>query len=331
MHGSVVVVQIREARELPDNISSYAEVTFANQRYSTQVKPSNSQPVWNEKFTFDVVTGREVIGIQVYDSAFAGLRAIGSCEYELSKLLPPEFTFDDWLPLLGPDNKQVVAQAKVCFQWIKSRVLFFENLIGKIEAQLNDYTNELGYHEGLLTSLYGRGVAETWVAPFGFLAMPLLPRTVPQKSPGQPSPMPKSPTREPVEIIGQVQVLERRVKGRVDTFAPEVARVLGLGKQNWHDLSGIGSLIYLALSGLMLFARPNLVDMVIASMCFYATMIDRKMLEQKFTYLLIFLVLSLLSDMMWLAFCASVLLSPSSRILLMELITTPETRTYSVT
>ena len=46
--------------------------------------------------------------------------------------------------------------------------------------------------------------------------------------------------------------------------------------------------------------------MLIAIMCYYATAIDRKQLEENFHYLLGLLVGSVVYDLLWLAFCATV-------------------------
>jgi len=154
MHGSILVVQIHEARDLPGTPSVYAEVIFADQRQATQIKPNTNKPFWNEKFSFDVITGTERIVINLCSSEFAGRRVIGSCTYELKSLLSPDYTFDNWLPLKSKEG-QIVGQIKFSLQWIVSRVEFFNCVINKIDKQLIDSKNDLGYYTENLNILHG--------------------------------------------------------------------------------------------------------------------------------------------------------------------------------
>jgi len=154
MTGSVLVVQIREARDLPGIAPTFAEVTFDEQRQATRARPASKSPLWNEKFSFDVVTGKEVLNVSVCSEEFGGRRIFGTCEYLLSSLNGPDYTFDNWAPLKN-DREQVVGQIKVSLQWIVSRVEFFNNLINKVDKELSDNQAELTYNENRLEILYG--------------------------------------------------------------------------------------------------------------------------------------------------------------------------------
>ncbi len=109
-------------------------------------------------------------------------------------------------------------------------------------------------------------------------------------------------------VFQQVELLEEKAKGRVDVIVPKITEALGLTTYSWAELSNYGTLIFLILSGLALFARPDLVNLSVAAMCFYAAAVDRKLLEEKLTYLLIFLACSLFTDLLWIGFCAGVCL-----------------------
>lgn len=45
----------------------YAVLKFGNQQQKSNYIKQELNPVWNEVFTFDVVTGREVLEITLYD------------------------------------------------------------------------------------------------------------------------------------------------------------------------------------------------------------------------------------------------------------------------
>ncbi len=149
MQGSILVVQVKEAHDVPAQ-PCYVEVALQDQRQSTQIKP---EPVWNEKFSFDVVTGKEVVIAQLCVNEFAGRKVLGSSSFELVRLLPPEYTFEDWLTMRSEDDKQPFGRIRLSLQWIVSRVEFFTNLISRIDKEIADRRNELGFHEEKLTIL----------------------------------------------------------------------------------------------------------------------------------------------------------------------------------
>jgi len=153
MSGSVLVVQVREATRLPGAPASFAEVIFDQQHQTTQIKPYQNRALWNEKFSFDVITGKEILIINVCSNEFAGRNIIGTCQFFLNKLQPPEYNFDDWTPLKDQNNKDA-GQIKVSLQWIYSRVEFFKNLISKLEAKILENENELKFCESRLSSLH---------------------------------------------------------------------------------------------------------------------------------------------------------------------------------
>lgn len=152
MQGSILVVQIHEARDLPGALTSYAEVNFGDQRQVTQAKPATNSPLWNEKFSYDVTTGQEEVTISVCSNEFAGGRIIGSCKYTIKSLIPPEYTFEGWLPLKSASD-QIVGKVKLSLQWIYSRVEFFTNLTNKVDKQNVDWQNELGFYSQKLEIL----------------------------------------------------------------------------------------------------------------------------------------------------------------------------------
>ncbi len=101
-------------------------------------------------------------------------------------------------------------------------------------------------------------------------------------------------------------VVENSMKRKVDDIVPKIANILQISHYPWDQISSIGSLVFLGMTGLMLFARSDLVNLLIAAICYYATSVDRKQLEEKNIYICIMLAGSLFYDLLWFAFCGSV-------------------------
>jgi len=92
------------------------------------------------------------------------------------------------------------------------------------------------------------------VEPFGFLRIAPAPSEVRRVSPEKPQPraVPLAQT--------DMYIMETSVKKRVDTIVPEIAKALRLSRFKLVQLTSIGSLIYLAMSALAMFARSDLLN-----------------------------------------------------------------------
>lgn len=69
---AIVSIRVVEARDLtPMDITGkadpYCVLRFGNQQQKSNYVKQDLNPVWNEVFTFDVETGKEVLEIIVYD------------------------------------------------------------------------------------------------------------------------------------------------------------------------------------------------------------------------------------------------------------------------
>ncbi|ORY03638.1 hypothetical protein K493DRAFT_206750 [Basidiobolus meristosporus CBS 931.73] len=56
------------------------------------------KPTWNEVVTFNIVEGRDRLGIQCYDENLRTHAFIGECVLELKKILA-QYTYDAWFPI----------------------------------------------------------------------------------------------------------------------------------------------------------------------------------------------------------------------------------------
>jgi hypothetical protein len=255
MHGSTLVIQICEARELPGTPAAFAEVTFGKDKQMTPVSKPSNNPVWNQKYSFDVETGQESLTIQLRTNDMINNR-LGSCSVPLAQLQGPEFSLDGWLELRN-DGPRPVGHLKVSLQWIKSRVAFFDGLIARIDLQLAENQKVATDSAKMLQILYGTPFSEL-PEPFGFLRIP---SQSPQ--PEQPSPVRKMAHKAEVAITTRALEIEKAIQAKVDTLVPRLALTLHLSQFRWADLTTWGSLIYITTSCLVLFSRPDFFNVVL--------------------------------------------------------------------
>ena len=93
MVGSVLTATIVEARELRSGRytgapNPYVVLQIEGQKSATDPVPKTVDPVFNEIISFDIVTGRESLVVQVFDHADIGSDTlIGQCEVTLDELV----------------------------------------------------------------------------------------------------------------------------------------------------------------------------------------------------------------------------------------------------
>lgn len=110
MEGSVLTVKIIEARELQSSrmsgsLNPYVVVSIESQRSQTDPVPSSCDPVWNEVIAYDIVTEKEPLTVEVFDSADIGRDAlVGRCEINL-KNLRDQLAHDEQFQLFNEKQK----------------------------------------------------------------------------------------------------------------------------------------------------------------------------------------------------------------------------------
>jgi hypothetical protein len=93
MVGSVLTATIVEARELRSGRytgtpNPYVVLQIEGQKSATDPVPKTVDPVFNEIISFDIVTGRESLIVQVFDHADIGSDTlIGQCEVTWDELI----------------------------------------------------------------------------------------------------------------------------------------------------------------------------------------------------------------------------------------------------
>lgn len=152
MTGSILIIQIVEARNLQGIRAAYAEVNFdSTDRQRTQPKENADSVIWNEKLTFDVVRGNEVALISAHNASTR--TTIGTATYNLRDYPVSELSQELWLPLMAKDMKEV-GQVKLIVQWIQSRVKHLAIRLDHLDAEINEAQKELEFYKTKLEILH---------------------------------------------------------------------------------------------------------------------------------------------------------------------------------
>lgn len=88
--------------------------------------------MWNEIITFDIVTGREPLRIEIYDKSDIGRdQLIGECEVDLKDLFD-QYKHDEWFSLIliqGGRNAINTGKIRLTLHWIHSRKKFLQDIL----------------------------------------------------------------------------------------------------------------------------------------------------------------------------------------------------------
>ena len=104
MSKGVLEVVILEGRNLKNcdffgENDAYVEI-YMNKKYKqrTIIIKNTNNPVWNERFTFNIHKGDNTIHFDVYDDDLIGRDTIGKCKVNLKHVFD-DGEFDEWIKL----------------------------------------------------------------------------------------------------------------------------------------------------------------------------------------------------------------------------------------
>ena len=165
MIGSVLTATLVEARELKSGrltgmVNPYVILSIEGQKSQTDRINPSSDPVWNEIISFDIVTGREPIVIQVFDIADIGRDAlIGETQIPL-ETLQDQYKHDEWFMLENPKNAALGGKIRINLHWIHSRRKFLEDILKIQDLAIEEDKQEKAMLEAQLANMK---------KPFGFI------------------------------------------------------------------------------------------------------------------------------------------------------------------
>lgn len=133
MVGSVLTVNPYEARDLisaklSGYASPYVSMSIEGQVQKTEVRESDNNPVWQEIITFDIVSGREPLIVQLFDRAGVGSDSlIGQCEIPLDALVD-QYKHDEWFEIENQKG-ELTGKVRLILHWIYSKKKFIQDII----------------------------------------------------------------------------------------------------------------------------------------------------------------------------------------------------------
>jgi len=102
--GTLEITIVVEGRSLKNcdffgKNDAYVELYLQKKyRQRTTIKKNSNNPVWNERFTFNIYKGDETIHFAVFDDDLIGRDSIGNCKVKLKHVFETNH-FDEWINL----------------------------------------------------------------------------------------------------------------------------------------------------------------------------------------------------------------------------------------
>ena len=163
---AIVSVRIIEARDLtPMDITGkadpYCVLKFGGQTQKSNFIKQELNPVWNEVFTFDVETGKEVMEVEVFDKDdfgtddFEGQFAFDLVDYA------DQAPHDEWFDLHGKNPQQKwQGKVRVVIQYVFSKTKM-------LTGYINMWSEQIENEEGEIKEL--KAILKHMESPFGFI------------------------------------------------------------------------------------------------------------------------------------------------------------------
>ncbi|CDW90728.1 c2 domain containing protein [Stylonychia lemnae] len=153
MENSVLTVHVLQAEDLRtldmedgSQTEPYVILAIENQKIETRPVSENPQnPVWDERFTFEIQNGQEDLQLLVVNKdAFGTNETIGRADINL-QFLKDQLKHDEWFDLeyQGQDNAARNSQSgagsvHVILQWIYCREKYFEQALQRVKETLEE-------------------------------------------------------------------------------------------------------------------------------------------------------------------------------------------------
>ena len=246
MKGSILTVDVIEAKDLvpmdTNGLSDpYVILECESQRVQSKYIPETLNPVWKEEFTFEIESNSAVLKVVVMDrDALLSDDYEGEVEIPLS-ILKDQMKYDQYFPLKNIDGskkgektlenpKEYYGKIHLSLQWIWSKVKYLEDIIQQWKDILAVDQKELQALEDQLTKLK---------KPFSHLE---------QQSDWN--------IREERSFSANVPVYEPNFISNIDGYAEKNVFIYF----DSRITRNIVALIYIFISIIVMFARPDFVN-----------------------------------------------------------------------
>lgn len=231
----------------------FCEVQVGNsQSLQTRSNVLTARPLWDERLLFDVKRANDIAEVRVYgDSGLAGRSLIGKWNYPLEVLAAlEESKFDDWVDI--KDGARVTGKIKVSVTLVGNEVQSLNEKIKASQGAIEKSNEVLRDIQEALNFIH---------TAFDF----------PKELPVHPDTTKGSPTKFSPEKIHKYLPTWRLVEDGldkaqdnlgvyVDEYAPKISGIVGLDKAGWAKISQYGSMIFIVLTTLVAFGKPDFLN-----------------------------------------------------------------------
>jgi hypothetical protein len=236
MNGSVLTVNVVEAQNLKamNNGTSDPYVTLACERQKIETKyvTGDTNPVWNEVFTFQIQHGNDDLKISVlHHNSYGKDDLEGQLSIPL-KLLQDQMKHDQFFDLQGPKpNQPWQGRIHLGLQWIWSKARYLEEVISQWQENIDTDKQELEHLNKQLKKLR---------EPFGVLIQPTDLSKIRQDS------------------KAKLEQVENVFSAKLDNFTKDA-----IGNEiDWSNTVFYVTVVYLLISCLVMFIRPDFPNVI---------------------------------------------------------------------
>jgi len=299
---AILTVRVVEARDLmPMDLNGKSDPYVVLKLGSMQTQRTNYvnselNPVWNEVFTFDVDTGKELLELSVFDKDdFGSDDFLGAFALKLDGYRDQQ-PHDEWFEL-QPDKStaQWHGRLRLVIQYVYSKTRVLTGYIGM-------WTEQIEAEEAEVRDL--KAVLLQMEAPFGFIqgftsevarrAQDDLDET--RQLPDQDASVPP----ELAKRLEEMEVHEHAIEHHVDVYASKLAVKAGLDTVPWFQLTWWLLWIYTCLTLFGMFLRPDFLNLTVCVVGIYMMFNLDIITKTKFRLLVLGIFLSQIYDALWL-------------------------------
>jgi hypothetical protein len=252
MEGSVLIVTVCEAKDIVhygiERIDPFVMLQCEGQKIETSYKPDTKHPIWNEWFTFDIKRGDDPLRLTVYDRGTFSNSFLGKLMINL-ETLGTQQEVQSWFELHEEnyDSGFMTGRIRLKLQWIYSRLGLMSDQVHDLQEHLKKVIEIKAAHQRELRMLS---------SPFDFIFK----KHVDVMDDGD---------SDFMLSIYQSHPKEEKVAKALDRLFKPIVDASMLGQAFWSALFTVAFFIYLIVTLILWFFKPDFWNLSIVAISFY--------------------------------------------------------------
>lgn len=283
----------------------YCVLKFAEQQQRSNLLRQELNPVWNEVFTFDVETGREIMELEVWakSGGFGGDNFEGKLEFDLQEYMD-QGPHDQWFELQPQPGTQKnwSGRIRLTIQYVFSKTKMLTGYINMWSEQIDNEEMEIKELKQVLKHME---------SPFGYIkgfqmGNDAQSRAEDKRQEAEENKKQKALDAQtqdlPPEIIARieaVEVHEKKLEARIDQVANTFAKRVGYDTVPWFMLTWYLLWLYTTLTILVMYLRPDFLNLTICTTALYMMFNTERITKLRFRMLVVGIFVSIFYDIAW--------------------------------